>query len=63
MIFHFLDQHRWWFIVTMSALTWAVTAAVLVALAGDSQAAFTGPASIAAAVAVEIGRASCWVRV
>lgn len=53
MIFHFLDQHRWWFIVTMSALTWAATAAVLVALAGDGgQAQFTGPASIAAGVAV-----------
>lgn len=53
MIFNFLDQHRWWFIVTMSALTWAVTAAVLVALAGEGgQAQFTGPASIAAGVAV-----------
>lgn len=53
MIFHFLDQHRWWFIVTMSALTWAVTAAVLVGLAADGEAIrFTGPASIAAAVAV-----------
>lgn len=53
MIFNFLDQHRWWFIVTMSALTWAVTAAILVALAGEGgQAQFTGPASIAAAVAV-----------
>jgi uncharacterized protein YaaW (UPF0174 family) len=52
MIFNFLDQHRWWFIVTMSALTWAATAAVLVALAGDGQAPFTGQASIAAAVAV-----------
>ncbi|MBE2214670.1 MAG: hypothetical protein IAE82_12430 [Opitutaceae bacterium] len=53
MIFNFLDQHRWWFIVTMSALTWAVTAAVLVALAGEGgQAQFTGPASIAAGVAL-----------
>lgn len=52
MIFHFLDQHRWWFIVTMSALTWAVTAAVLVGVTGDGQVQFTGPASIAAAVAV-----------
>ncbi len=53
MIFHFLDQHRWWFIVTMSALTWAVTAAVLVALAGEgAHAQFTGPASIASAVTV-----------
>ena len=53
MIFNFLDQHRWWFIVTMSAVTWAATAAVLVALAGEAgQAQFTGPASIAAAVAV-----------
>ena len=52
MIFHFLDQHRWWFIVTMSALTWAVTAAVLVGLAGDGQIQFTAQSSIAAGVAV-----------
>ncbi len=52
MIFHFLDQHRWWFIMTMSAVTWVATAAVMVMLSADGGARFSGPASIAAAIAV-----------
>ncbi|WP_442889369.1 hypothetical protein [Congregicoccus parvus] len=52
MIFHFLDQHRWWFIVTMSAVTWMATAAVMVGLSATGSAEFTGPASIAAAIAI-----------
>ncbi|RME67189.1 MAG: hypothetical protein D6781_13710 [Verrucomicrobia bacterium] len=52
MIFHFLDQHRWWFIVTMSAITWIATAAVFVAMSSDGVTAFYGPASLAAGIAV-----------
>jgi len=52
MIFHFLDQHRWWFITTLSALTWAATAAILIALAGDTTRAIGGPAALAAGGAV-----------
>lgn len=52
MIFHFLDQHRWWFIMTMSTTTWVATAAIMVSLSADGTAQFSGPASIAAAIAV-----------
>ncbi len=52
MIFHFLDQHRWWFIVTMSAVTWIATAAAMAGLAAADTAQFSGPASIAAAIAI-----------
>lgn len=52
MIFQFLDQHRWWFIVTMSALSWVATAATLVALSSSGAPAFTGEASLVAALAV-----------
>lgn len=52
MVFHFLDQHRWWFILTMSAITWIATAAVLIAMSTDGVAAFYGPASLAAGIAI-----------
>lgn len=52
MIFHFLDQHRWWFIVTMSAITWIATAAVLVWMSTDATTSFSAPASLAAGIAV-----------
>ncbi len=52
MIFHFLDQHRWWFILTMSCLTWFATAAVVVALSADGADPYTMPASIGAGIAI-----------
>ncbi len=52
MIFHFLDQHRWWFILSMSTITWIATAAVLIAMSADGVSAFYGPASLAAGIAI-----------
>jgi hypothetical protein len=52
MIFHFLDQHRWWFITSLSAITWVATAAVMIALSADAATGFTFAASLSAGIAV-----------
>lgn len=52
MILNFLDQHRWWFIATISFIAWAATAAVIVSLAQDGTIDFTRDASIASAAAI-----------
>ncbi|MGH8021243.1 MAG: hypothetical protein ACREIA_23780 [Opitutaceae bacterium] len=52
MILHFLDQHRWWFIVTMSTVTWIATAAAMVGISAADTAQFSGPASLAAVIAI-----------
>jgi hypothetical protein len=52
MIFHFLDQHRWWFITTLSIITWIATAAILIFLSTDAAQGFSAPASLAAFVAI-----------
>lgn len=52
MIFHFLDQHRWWFILTMSSLTWVATAAAMVALSATGNAEYSGPAFMGAMIAI-----------
>jgi uncharacterized protein YaaW (UPF0174 family) len=50
MILHFLDQHRWWFITTISTVTWVATAALLAYFSGST--AFSVSASLAAGIAV-----------
>lgn len=52
MILNFLDQHRWWFIATISLIAWAATAAFVVTLGDNGTIDFTRDASIAAAAAV-----------
>lgn len=51
MIFHFLDQHRWWFIATMSAIAGIATAAVIIAISPDGGVQYSRDASIAAGIA------------
>jgi len=50
MIFHFLDQHRWWFIATMSAIAAIATGAVIIAPT-PSGVEYTRDATIASAIA------------
>jgi hypothetical protein len=50
MIFHFLDQHRWWFIATMSTIAGIATGAVIIAISPDGV-QYTRDGSIAAAIA------------
>jgi len=50
MIFTFLDQHRWWFIATMSAIA-AVATAAFVAFMSPDGVPFTRDAGIASAIA------------
>jgi uncharacterized protein YaaW (UPF0174 family) len=52
MIFHLLDQHRWWFVAALSAVTWGATAAIIIAMSTEGSPNFTGDATIAAAAAV-----------
>jgi len=50
MIFQFLDQHRWWFIATMSAIAGVATAA-FIAFTAPEAVDYTRDASIAGAIA------------
>lgn len=50
MIFHFLDQHRWWFIATMSAIAGIATGAVIIAISPEGV-QYTRDATVAASIA------------